>query len=86
MGGSVPGCQYIHRDRESGHWRLYHDYFSEAPTFFLLLNLRLRFRIARPLFLRIAHAVEEHDNYFVQKMIYAEDLGYLVCSKFVLPT
>ena len=23
--------------------------------------------MARPLFLRIAHAVEEHDNYFVQK-------------------
>ena len=32
-GGSVPGRQYIHRDRESGHWRLYHDYFSEAPTY-----------------------------------------------------
>ena len=28
-GGSVPGRQYIHRDRESGHWRLYHDYFQK---------------------------------------------------------
>jgi len=42
--------------------------------------------MARPLFLRIAHAVEEHDNYFVQKKIYVEGLGYLVCRKFVLPT
>jgi len=32
-GGSVPGRQYIHRDREAGHWRLYHDYFSEALTY-----------------------------------------------------
>ena len=32
-GGSVPGRQYIHRDREAGHWMLYHDYFSEVPTY-----------------------------------------------------
>jgi len=32
-GGSVPGRQYIHQDRESGHWRLYNDYFSENPTY-----------------------------------------------------
>jgi len=32
-GGSVPGRQYIHRDRESGHWRLYNDYFSKNPTY-----------------------------------------------------
>jgi hypothetical protein len=30
---SVPGRQYIHRDRGAGHWRLYQDYFSEAPTY-----------------------------------------------------
>ena len=33
VGGSVPGRQYTHRDREAGHWRLYNDYFSEAPTY-----------------------------------------------------
>ncbi|CAN6271052.1 unnamed protein product, partial [Urochloa humidicola] len=27
-GGSVLGRQYIHRDRESGHWRLFNNYFS----------------------------------------------------------
>ena len=32
-GGSVPGRQYVHRDREAGHWRLYNDYFSDAPTY-----------------------------------------------------
>ena len=32
-GGSVPGRQYINRNREAGHWRLYEDYFSDAPTY-----------------------------------------------------
>jgi hypothetical protein len=32
-GGSVLGRQYIHRDREAGHWRLHNDYFSEAPLY-----------------------------------------------------
>ena len=32
-GGSVPRQQYIHRDRESRHWRLYNDYFSKNPTY-----------------------------------------------------
>jgi len=32
-GGSIPGRNYIHRERESGHFRLYNDYFSEHPTY-----------------------------------------------------
>ncbi|XP_062186025.1 uncharacterized protein LOC133889569 [Phragmites australis] len=32
-GGSVPRRQYVHRDREARHWRLYNDYFSDAPTY-----------------------------------------------------
>ena len=114
VGGSVPGRQYTHRDREAGHWRLYNDYFSEAPTYdasifrrrcvklsffprllhaaiwsttcFLFLFLWLRFRMARPLFLRIAHAVAAQDNYFVKKETDAEGLGYHVCRKFVQHT
>ena len=35
-------------------------------SFFILISL-LRFRMARPLFLRIMQAIEQHDNYFVQK-------------------
>ncbi|XP_062188941.1 uncharacterized protein LOC133892271 [Phragmites australis] len=92
-GGSVPGRQYINRNREAGHWRLYEDYFSDdptyGPTFFhrrfvnglflfvrhfcssswvrLILITFFRFRMARSLFLRILQAVEQHDNYFVQK-------------------
>ena len=42
-----------------------HQY--EAPTYFLFFFLWLRFRMACPLFLRITHAVEAHDNYFVKK-------------------
>ena len=53
----------------------------EAPTFFLFLFLRLRFRMARPLFLRIAHAVEEHDHYFVQKRDRCGRLGLSCLQK-----
>ena len=32
-GGSVPGRQEVHRNREAGHSRLHNDYFSDAPTY-----------------------------------------------------
>jgi hypothetical protein len=100
-GGSVPGRQYINRNREAGHWRLYEDYFSDAPTygptFFrrrfvndpflfvrhfcasswvrLILITFFRFRMSRSLFLRILQAVEQHDDYFVQKRDRIKRLG-----------
>jgi hypothetical protein len=32
-GGSVPGREYTHCDREATHQMLYNDYFSEYPTY-----------------------------------------------------
>ena len=32
-GGSVVGRQYIYRDRMSGAWRLFNDYFSDNPVY-----------------------------------------------------
>jgi hypothetical protein len=31
--GSVKGHRVVNRDRQSGHDRLYEDYFSENPTY-----------------------------------------------------
>ncbi|XP_062208920.1 uncharacterized protein LOC133910594 [Phragmites australis] len=73
-GGSVPGRQYINRNREAGHWRLYEDYFSDAPTYGPTF-FRRRFRMSRSLFLRILQAVEQHDDYFVQKRDRIRRLG-----------
>ncbi|XP_062195309.1 uncharacterized protein LOC133898645 [Phragmites australis] len=73
-GGSVPGRQYINRNREAGHWRLYEDYFSDAPTYSPTF-FRRRFRMSRSLFLRILQAIEQHDDYFVQKRDRIRRLG-----------
>jgi hypothetical protein len=48
-GGSVPGRQYINRNREAGHWRLYNDYFSDAPTYGANF-FRRRFTISQTFF------------------------------------
>ncbi|XP_024318825.1 uncharacterized protein LOC100826180 isoform X2 [Brachypodium distachyon] len=72
--GSVPGRQVINRDIEAGHARLFEDYFAQhlvyGSSYF-----RRRFRMSRPLFLRIVKAVQEHDSYFVRKKNVAGKLG-----------
>ncbi|XP_024009204.1 uncharacterized protein LOC112084190 [Eutrema salsugineum] len=65
-GGSVPGCSFIHRDRESAHYRLFNDYFSDSPHYNDAM-FRRRYQMFRPLFLRIVNAVESHDKYFKQR-------------------
>ncbi|XP_042058642.1 uncharacterized protein LOC121803008 isoform X1 [Salvia splendens] len=64
--GSVPGHIVINRDREGAHARLYNDYFADNPLYNETM-FRRRFRMSRPLFLRIVDAVKEHDDYFVQR-------------------
>ena len=64
--GSIPGHAVIRRDRVQGNDRLYRDYFADTPTFGPRL-FRRRFRMNRPLFFRIQHAVEAYDPYFVQR-------------------
>src|SRR6184192_4095838 len=63
--GSMPGHMYINRGRQAGHDRLYQDYFAENPTYPPKI-FRRRYRMYRPLFLRVVEAIQSHDNYFVQ--------------------
>lgn len=73
---SVTGRQVIHPNREASHFRLYQDFFSEAPTYGPTI-FRRRFRMARSLFFRIAQAVEDHDDYFEQR---SDTAGHLELS------
>ncbi|TVT99822.1 hypothetical protein EJB05_54780, partial [Eragrostis curvula] len=79
-GGSVIGREIVPRKRQAGHDKLWDDYFSENPiyghNFF-----RGRFRMSKRLFLRIASAVEEHCDYFVQKRNAAGELGHSCLKK-----
>lgn len=79
-GGSIPGHQVVRRKRELGHCRLYEDYFSDDPTYGPEF-FRRRFRMNRPLFLCIMHAVENHDDYFKQRRNAANVLGLSCLQK-----
>ena len=63
--GSVPGYRMVNRDRVEGHERLYRDYFSTPCVYESFF--RRRFRMSRPLFLRIVNEVEQYDPYFIQR-------------------
>ncbi|XP_033147804.1 uncharacterized protein LOC103867821 [Brassica rapa] len=57
---------YIERDREQGHNQLWHDYFSENPTYPPEM-FRRRFRMNKPLFLRIVERLNNEVPYFQQR-------------------
>ncbi|XP_020200492.1 uncharacterized protein [Aegilops tauschii subsp. strangulata] len=62
--GSIKGRRVINRDRVSGAKLLHNDYFAPTPAFPDDPWFRRRFRMRKPLFLRIAEGVEAHDDYF----------------------
>jgi len=64
--GSVISHNIVNRNRKEGELRLYNDYFAENPKF-TESQFRIRFRMSRRLFLRIANAVEAHNPYFKQR-------------------
>ena len=66
--------QYRYHDRVSGHSRLLNDYFVENPVYDETL-FRRRFRLSRPLFLRILHTLQQRNQYFVQRRNAANTLG-----------
>ena len=66
--------QYQYRDRVSCHSRLLNDYFIENPVYDETL-FRRRFRLSRPLFLRILHTLQQHNDYFVQRRNAANTVG-----------
>ena len=66
-GGSKPGKQpNILRDFEGSYQRLLSHYFAAQPLY-SEETFRRRFRMARPLFLKIAEAVENHNIYFTHR-------------------
>ncbi|KAK9073354.1 hypothetical protein SSX86_007678 [Deinandra increscens subsp. villosa] len=58
--------RYCDRERENGEKVLMQDYFAERPTYDET-TFRNRFRMRRPLFLRIVAAVTANDLYFQQR-------------------
>ena len=63
--GSVSGHRMVNRDRFEGHERLYRDYFATSCVYESFF--RRRFRMSRPLFLRIVNEVKQYDPYFIQR-------------------
>ncbi|KAK9057219.1 hypothetical protein SSX86_024586 [Deinandra increscens subsp. villosa] len=58
--------RYCDREREKGEKLLMQDYFADTPTYDEA-TFRNRFRMRRPLFLRIVAAVTSNDVYFQQR-------------------
>ncbi|KAM3259608.1 hypothetical protein ACQJBY_051085 [Aegilops geniculata] len=65
--GSIKGRRVINWDRVSRAKLLHNNYFAPKPAFPDDPWFRCRFRIQKPLFLRIMEGVEAHDEYFKLK-------------------
>uniref|UniRef100_A0A8R7PN84 Nuclease HARBI1 n=2 Tax=Triticum urartu TaxID=4572 RepID=A0A8R7PN84_TRIUA len=59
--------RYIRRNREEAHNLLVADYFAEIPTYSDAM-FRRRFRMRRPVFLRIVSALSEWSPFFTQRV------------------
>ncbi|EEC80522.1 hypothetical protein OsI_22800 [Oryza sativa Indica Group] len=59
--------KHIKRPREEAHQQLVNDYFSENPLYPSKI-FRRRFRMSRPLFLRIVEALGQWSVYFTQRV------------------
>ena len=57
---------HIEQNREEGNIRLWNDYFSETPTYPENL-FRRRFRMNKPLFMRIVNRLSNEVEFFRQK-------------------
>ncbi|KAJ0824976.1 putative harbinger transposase-derived protein [Helianthus annuus] len=74
--------KFIRRDHIQGHECLYRDYFAENPVYSANL-FRRRFRMSRPLFLRILSEVVANEPYFVQRRDNAGRLGLSSMQKII---
>ncbi|XP_066341234.1 uncharacterized protein [Miscanthus floridulus] len=59
--------KHIKRPQEEAHQKLVNDYFSENPLYPSNI-FRRRFRMSRPLFLRIVEALGQWSDYFTQRV------------------
>jgi hypothetical protein len=66
--------KHINRPREEAHQKLVTDYFSDNPLYPLNV-FRRRFRMSRPLFLRIVEALGQWSDYFTQRVDAANQQG-----------
>ncbi|XP_019189266.1 PREDICTED: uncharacterized protein LOC109183665 [Ipomoea nil] len=81
-GGSISRHRVIYCDREDGDRRLHADYLSENPKYNEAI-FRRRFRMSQNFFLRIANAVADHENYFVQRRDKIGRLGFSTLQKVI---
>lgn len=83
QGGSRPGkAANIDRDIASGAERVFNDYFADEPVFNDRI-FRRRFRMMRPLFLRIVEGIRQHDAFFEQKLDALGKMGHSTLQKAV---
>ncbi|KAL3645413.1 hypothetical protein CASFOL_010593 [Castilleja foliolosa] len=66
--------KFIYRDHQAAHERLMSDYFDESCTY-TDAQFRRRYRMNRPLFLRIVESMSNFDVYFTQRRNSAGKLG-----------
>ena len=71
---------FIERNREEGHVRLWNDYFSDTPTYSENL-FRRRFRMNKPLFMRIVDRLSNEVRFFRQKQDVTGRLGLSALQK-----
>uniref|UniRef100_A0A0D3C950 DDE Tnp4 domain-containing protein n=1 Tax=Brassica oleracea var. oleracea TaxID=109376 RepID=A0A0D3C950_BRAOL len=71
---------YIERNREAGNFRLCNDYFSETSTYPDNL-FRRRFRMNKPLFMKIVDRLSNEVEFFRQKRDGLERLGLSTLQK-----
>jgi hypothetical protein len=64
--GSIVGRVVVRRPQQSGHDKLFRDYFCENPIYGHRF-FRRRFRMSRHLFICIANAVKEHSVFCVEE-------------------
>ncbi|XP_020275102.1 uncharacterized protein LOC109849653 [Asparagus officinalis] len=70
----------IYRDHHAAHERLMADYFAESCTY-TDAQFRRRYRMKRPLFLRIVDSLSNYDDYFTLRRNNAGKLGLTPIQK-----
>jgi hypothetical protein len=81
--GSVKGRKAnVKRNRERGHYQLYHNYFHHTRPIFDVQRLRHRYRMSRKLFLTILNGVRAHDSYFTARPDATGRLGFTSNQKY----
>lgn len=71
---------YIKRQREQGHLQLWNDYFSEDATYPSHM-FRRRFRMNKPLFMRIVDRLSDEIPYFQQRRDATGRFGHSTLQK-----